>query len=119
MATRKTKGHAMDALKMLREDHERMQALFDKFEQTADQRTERRIVNDALSELKIHRAIEEEIFYPAVRAAIDDDDLMDEAEEEHHVAAALDRRAARHGASPAPIACEPSRRTPKLRRAAW
>jgi hypothetical protein len=27
--------------------------------------------------------VEEEIFYPAVRAAIDDDDLMDEADVEH------------------------------------
>lgn len=87
MATRK--HHTLDAVEMLRDDHERVQALFDKFEQAGDKRTKRRIVDEALAELKIHSALEEEIFYPAVRAAIDDDDLMDEAEEEHHVAATL------------------------------
>ena len=34
-------------------------------------------------ELSIHAQAEEEIFYPAVRAAIKDDDLMDEADVEH------------------------------------
>jgi len=36
-------------------------------------------------ELTVHAALEEEIFYPAVRAAIDDD-LIDEAEVEHATA---------------------------------
>lgn len=35
------------------------------------------------NELKVHAQIEEEIFYPAVRDAIEDDDLLDEAEVEH------------------------------------
>ena len=34
-------------------------------------------------ELTVHATIEEEIFYPAVRAAIKDNDLLDEAEVEH------------------------------------
>ena len=34
-------------------------------------------------ELTIHTTIEEEIFYPAARAAINDDDIMDEADVEH------------------------------------
>jgi hemerythrin-like domain-containing protein len=33
--------------------------------------------------LTIHATVEEEIFYPAVREAIDDEDLMDEADVEH------------------------------------
>lgn len=33
--------------------------------------------------LTVHAQIEEEIFYPAAREAIDDDDLLDEAEVEH------------------------------------
>ena len=33
----------------------------------------------------MHGKLEEELIYPAIRAAIDDDDLMDEALEEHHV----------------------------------
>jgi hemerythrin superfamily protein len=34
-------------------------------------------------ELTIHAQAEEEIFYPAVRAAVTDNDLMDEADVEH------------------------------------
>ena len=33
--------------------------------------------------MTVHATIEEEIFYPAVREAIDDEDLMDEADVEH------------------------------------
>ena len=33
--------------------------------------------------LSVHARIEEEIFYPALRKAIDDEDLLDEAEVEH------------------------------------
>jgi hypothetical protein len=40
----------------------------------------------ALEELKIHAAIEEEIFYPAAGKMIDDQEIMHEATEEHHVA---------------------------------
>ena len=41
------------------------------------------VVATICNELKIHAAVEEEIFYPAVRKAIDDGDLMDEALVEH------------------------------------
>jgi hypothetical protein len=34
-------------------------------------------------ELKVHTQLEEEIFYPAVREAIEEEDLMNEAEVEH------------------------------------
>ena len=36
--------------------------------------------------LTVHAAIEEEIFYPAVRDALDDTKLLDEAEVEHQAA---------------------------------
>ena len=46
-------------------------------------------------ELTIHAQAEEEIFYPAVHAAIGDEDLMDEADVEHagakNLIAQLDR----------------------------
>ena len=41
------------------------------------------MVEPICSELTVHTTIEEEIFYPAVREAIDDEDLMDEADVEH------------------------------------
>ncbi len=40
-------------------------------------------------ELTIHAQIEEEIFYPALRAAIKDTDLLDEAEVEHQTVRSL------------------------------
>ena len=40
-------------------------------------------------ELSVHTKVEEEIFYPAVREAIDDEDLMDEADVEHDGAKSL------------------------------
>ena len=41
------------------------------------------------TELNIHTRLEEEIFYPACREAIDDEDLMDEAQVEHDAAKLL------------------------------
>lgn len=41
------------------------------------------------SELTVHAQIEEEIFYPALREAIDEPELLDEAQAEHQEAKAL------------------------------
>ena len=76
-----------DAIALLTADHRTVKELFKQFEKLTkqedvdDEKAElvRRIVN----ELTVHAQIEEEIFYPAVREAIDDDDLMDEADIEH------------------------------------
>jgi len=76
------------AVAMLKEDHERVQALFDQFEATKGRATKRKIVREALAELKVHAAIEEALFYPAVRKTVGKD-LMNEADEEHHVAKLL------------------------------
>ena len=76
------------AAAMLKEDHELVQGLFDQFEATKARATKRKLVRQALAELKVHAAIEEELFYPAVRKAVGKD-LMNEADEEHHVAKLL------------------------------
>ena len=47
------------------------------------------IVADACRELSVHMTLEEEVFYPAVRGALDDEDLMNEALVEHEGATAL------------------------------
>lgn len=72
-------------LDMLREDHAKVKALFDEFEQARDSRTKARIVETVLIELEVHAKLEEGLIYPALREKIDDDDLMDEAMEEHHL----------------------------------
>lgn len=75
-----------DAIKMLREDHQKVKDLFEEFEKAEEEDEKGQIVRTALNDLEIHATLEEEIFYPAVREHIEDDDVMDEALEEHHVA---------------------------------
>src|SRR5690349_1456386 len=56
--------HAVEILKL---DHRKVQELFDQFEKTTSRAAKIRISQEALTDLKVHAAIEEEIFYPAVR----------------------------------------------------
>jgi hemerythrin-like domain-containing protein len=74
------------ALTMLKADHDNVKSLFNKFEK-ADASEKKEIASETLEELKVHASVEEQLFYPALRAEMDDEDgLMDEADEEHHVA---------------------------------
>jgi Hemerythrin HHE cation binding domain len=76
------------AVSMLKEDHVRVKELFDQFKTAKSKSAKKKIVRLALTELKVHAAIEEEIFYPAVRKPIGKE-IMNEADEEHHVAKLL------------------------------
>jgi hypothetical protein len=76
------------AIAILIKDHDRVKELFDQFKKADGAAEKEKIIGDALTELKIHAAIEEEIFYPAVRKQVGRD-LMNEADEEHHVARVL------------------------------
>jgi hypothetical protein len=79
----------MDAIRLLTEDHKRVQQMFKAFEKLKDaedggDEDKSAIVAMACAELTIHAQIEEEIFYPAVREALEEEeDLLDEAEVEH------------------------------------
>lgn len=77
-----------DAISMLKADHRKVKALFNKFEDAESRREKKKIVAEALLELKIHATLEEEIFYAAVRRHVGKD-TMNEADEEHHVAKLL------------------------------
>jgi hemerythrin superfamily protein len=72
-----------DAIALLKADHKLVKDLFKQAGKLKDGQEKNRIVQKICDELTVHTAIEEEIFYPAVRAAIDDEDLMDEADIEH------------------------------------
>src|SRR6201989_1822700 len=76
------------AVSLLKEDHDRVKRLCDQFEAAKGGLSKRKIVRAALTELKVHAAIEEELFYPAVRKPIGKE-IMNEADEEHHVAKLL------------------------------
>ncbi|MFL5346127.1 MAG: hemerythrin domain-containing protein [Hyalangium sp.] len=78
----------MDAIALLKADHKTVEALFRRFELAGRnaKKLKRSLVNRMVRELAIHAAIEEQVFYPAVRAKAEK--LVDpilEALEEHHV----------------------------------
>lgn len=93
MATKKqAKGGAgMDAITLLRKDHDDVNAMFEEFE-SADEDRKFELAAEICQALTVHATIEEEIFYPQVREAIDAEDLMLEAEVEHDSAKYLIER---------------------------
>ena len=76
------------AIAILKKDHDTVKALFDESEKAETPGRKTKIIAQALTELKVHAVLEEEIFYPAVRARVGKD-VMNEADEEHHVAKVL------------------------------
>jgi hemerythrin-like domain-containing protein len=83
----------MNAITLLKDDHKKVKALFREYEQAGDRayQTKQRIAELAFTELDVHSAIEEEIFYPAVRtkAGRDGKEIVAEGIEEHHVVKTL------------------------------
>ena len=81
----------MNAIDLLKEDHAKVKKAFKEFEDMdrSDTETCRQLVQTVCEDLKVHTTLEEEIFYPAVRAAIEDEDIMNEAAVEHETARML------------------------------
>lgn len=78
----------MDAITLLKNDHKTVERLFKRFEKATKSGGESReaIVAEIIKELSVHAAIEEQVFYPAIRAEVDDvEDATLEALEEHHI----------------------------------
>jgi hypothetical protein len=76
-------GRQQDAIAILRADHALVAQMFDRFEHLRGGERKEKLVEEICNELDVHAQLEEEIFYPTVREAIDDGDLMDEAKVEH------------------------------------
>jgi hemerythrin superfamily protein len=87
----KTRSRNASAIDMLKEDHDKVKKAFKEFEKMdrGDTETVRQLVESVCQDLKVHTTLEEEIFYPAVRAAIEDEDIMNEAAVEHETAKTL------------------------------
>lgn len=72
-----------DAIKLLKADHKEVKTWFKEYEKLEGDEDKQALASQICLALTIHAQIEEEIFYPAARAAIDDEDMFDEAEVEH------------------------------------
>jgi hemerythrin superfamily protein len=91
-----------DAVAILTADHKRVKKLFktfDKMKEAGAVADKQALAKQICDELTLHADAEEQIFYPAVRRALDQDDLLDEAEVEH--ASAKDLIAQIRSGSPA------------------
>lgn len=78
----------MDAITLLTQDHDTVESVFAKYEQTTERahKTRRKLVDQMIKELSIHATIEEDVFYPAVRQGVEEveDDVL-EGIAEHHI----------------------------------
>jgi hemerythrin superfamily protein len=79
----------VDAIEFLRADHDRIRKLFADFERQLEKRAGDKAEETARAicrEVMLHARVEEEIFYPETRAALDDADVVKEAKVEHALA---------------------------------
>ena len=73
---------AQDAITLLKADHRKVEDLFEKFEKAKSDSVKKSLVHEICTELSVHTAIEEEIFYPACTGKIEED-VVKEAYVEH------------------------------------
>jgi hemerythrin-like domain-containing protein len=77
----------VDAIAMLKADHDKVKELLNQLESTTERgvKTREELFATIKGELTVHETIEEEIFYPALKEHPKAKDLVLEAYEEHHV----------------------------------
>ena len=77
----------MDALTLLKADHDKVKKLLDELAKTTERgvKTRSELFATIKGELTIHETIEEEIFYPALMEKAKTHDITLEGYEEHHV----------------------------------
>jgi hemerythrin superfamily protein len=79
----------LDAIALLKSDHRKVEGLFKKFEATKAAAKKQTLVHQICTELLVHTMIEEEMFYPACKAAGVEEDDIEEAYVEHDGAKVL------------------------------
>ena len=73
----------MDALELLKQDHQRVKELFEQGQQITDKKQQKRIFKEIKTELELHARIEETIFYPAMEEREELKEMVLESLEEH------------------------------------
>jgi len=89
MMRRNQTGRAsnVDAIQLLKDDHQKMRKLLTELDSTGESDTTKRqrLFTQVKEELTVHEAIEEEIFYPALKQHRKAKEIVLEAYEEHGV----------------------------------
>ena len=78
-AKAKTPSKPLDAIALLRADHKAVDALFAEYDKARATSKKKELVSKICTELSVHAQVEEEIFYPAVKLALNDKELVPEA----------------------------------------
>lgn len=79
----------LNAIQLMKSDHRQVEEWFEQFEKSRGDAKKAKLAERICSALRIHAAIEEEVFYPAFLEATGDRDLHDEAQVEHEGAKRL------------------------------
>lgn len=76
----------MNAIELLMQDHAKLRKILDKLESTTSRgvKTRKELISKGKRELKAHEAIEEQIFYPALKEHPKAREIVLEGYEEHH-----------------------------------
>jgi hypothetical protein len=80
--TRRTGRRDPAAVTLLKKDHRQVEEWFDEYEQLEADDEKRELFEKIALALKVHTALEEEIFYAEERGDVEDD-MLDEAQVEH------------------------------------
>ena len=83
LTKKSSKPDSQNAITLLRADHQKVTDLFENFEKSRATAKKKVIAQEICKELTVHATIEEEIFYPAAKAALDDTEMVPEALVEH------------------------------------
>jgi len=77
----------MDAITLLKHDHDEVEAIFKKLEPTTERavKTREELFTKLKQELDVHAHIEEKIFYPVLKQEAETRAITLEGYEEHHV----------------------------------
>ena len=75
----------MNALKLIKADHERISDLLEEALDTDEPRERADLLHQIRAELMAHEHMEETVFYPALRSSAEAREIVLEGYEEHHV----------------------------------
>jgi hemerythrin superfamily protein len=95
LCSRTRQEETMDALELLKQDHQKVKKLLTSATETKDKNEQKRLFKEIKTELDTHARLEETIFYPAVQEHEDLKAMVFESLEEHRQVKTLLRELSR------------------------